>query len=74
MTFEQDCLTALAKDLGPAAKAFLYRVCRQQLHKEPVTLQKNDIDKLSKACYIGVQQALGVPIAERVKKNLMELR
>jgi hypothetical protein len=74
MTTEQDCLTVLAQELGPAAKAFLYRVCRQSLQKEPAMLQKNDIDKLAKSCYLGVQQALGVPTAEKVKQNLMELR
>jgi len=74
MTVEKECLTVLALDLGPAAKAFLYRVCRQQLHKEPAMLQKTDIDRLAKSCYLGVQQALGVPIAEKVKKSLLELK
>ncbi len=74
MTLEQECLTALATDLGPAAKAFLYRVCRQQLHKEPAMLQPNDIEKLAKSCYVGVQQALGVPTAEKVMRNLMQLK
>ncbi len=74
MTLEQECLTVLATDLGPAAKAFLYRVCRQQLHKEPAMLQRNDIDVLAKSCYLGVQQALGVPTAEKVMRNLMQLK
>jgi len=74
MTVEQDCLAVLAEDLGPAAKPFLYRVCRQQLNKEPSTLQKSDIDRLAKFCYSGVKLALGVPIAEKVQKSLMELQ
>ena len=74
MTTEQDCIAVLAQELGPAAKAFLYRVCRQNLNKEPSMLQKYDIDKLAKSCYVGVQQALGVPTAEKVKRNLMELK
>jgi hypothetical protein len=74
MTVEQDCLAVLAEELGPAAKPFLYRICRQQLSKEPSMLQKGDIDKLAKSCYFGVKQALGVPIADKVQKNLMELQ
>lgn len=74
MTMEQDCLAVLAEDLGPAAKAFLYRVCRQQLRKEPAMLQKSDIDRLAKFCYSGIKQALGVPTAEKVQKSLMGLQ
>ena len=74
MTVEQSCLAVLAEDLGPAAKPFLYKVCRQQMGKEPSMLQKSDIDKLAKLCYFGVKQALGVPIAEKVQKNLMDLQ
>ena len=74
MTVEQDCLAALAEELGPAAKPFLYRVCRQQLRKEPAMLQKSDIDQLAKSCYLGVKQALGVPVAEKVQKSLMDLQ
>ncbi len=74
MTLEQECLTVLTPDLGPAAKAFLYRVCRQQLHKEPAMLQRSDIDKLAKSCYLVVQQALGVPTAEKVMRNLTQLK
>ena len=74
MTTEQDCLAVLAEDLGPAAKPFLYRVCRQQLHKEPPMLQKSDLDRLAQSCYLGVRQALGIPIAEKVQKNLMALQ
>ena len=74
MTVEQDCLAVLAEDLGPAAKPFLYRVCRQNLLKEPSMLQKSDIDKLAKFCYFGVKQALGVPVAEKVQKSLLELQ
>jgi hypothetical protein len=74
MTTEQDCLAVLAKELGPAAKAFLYRVCRQNLNKEPAMLQKSDIEKLANSCYLGIQRALGIPTAEKVKKSLMELK
>jgi hypothetical protein len=74
MTVEQDCLAVLAQELGPAAKAFLYRICRQQLRKEPAMLQKSDIDSLARSCYIGVKQALGVPTAEKIQKNLMQLQ
>jgi hypothetical protein len=74
MTVEQDCLAVLAEELGPAAKPFLYRVCRQQLRKEPAMLQKSDIDQLAKSCYFGVKQALGVPVAEKVQKSLVELQ
>jgi hypothetical protein len=74
MTVEQECLAVLAEDLGPAAKPFLYRVCRQLLHKEPAALQKSDIGQLAKSCYLGVKQALGISIAEKVQKNLMEIQ
>lgn len=74
MTVEQDCLAVLAEDLGPAAKAFLYRICMQQLRKEPAMLHKSDIDRLAKFCYLGVKQALGVPVAEKVQKSLMQLQ
>lgn len=74
MTVEQDCLAVLSEDLGPAAKAFLCRVCRQQLRKEPSMLQKSDLVNLAKCCYFGVKQALGVPIAEKIQKSLMSLQ
>ncbi len=74
MTTEQDCLAVLAEDLGPAAKPFLYRVCRQQLRKEPSMLDKSDIGRLAQSCYFGVKQALGVPTAEKVQKSLLGLR
>lgn len=73
MTLEQDCLAVLAEDLGPAAKPFLHRICRQQLQIEPQALQKSDIDRLARSCYLGVKIALGIPIAEKVQKGLMEL-
>ncbi len=74
MTVEQDCLAVLSEDLGPAAKAFLYRVCRQQPFKEPSMLQKSDLVNLAKYCYFGVKQALGVPIAEKIQKSLVNLQ
>jgi hypothetical protein len=74
MTVEQDFLAVLAEDLGPAAKTFLLRQCRNHLNKEPSMLQESDIDELAKWCQIGVQSALGAQIAESVKKGLLTLR
>jgi hypothetical protein len=74
MTVEQDCLAVLAKELGPAAKAFLLRQSRDHLNKEPSMLQKSDIDELAKWCQIGVQSAIGAQIAENVKKGLLALK
>jgi hypothetical protein len=74
MTIEQECLAILADDLGPVAKVFLLRVCKQQLRKEPAALQKSDVEKFAKCCYLGLHQAVGIPTAERVKKRLMEIK
>ena len=74
MTVEKECLAVLAQDLGPAARTFLVRVCRQQLQKEPAMLESSDIEKLAASCYAGIEHALGVPTAERVKNNLTELK
>lgn len=43
MTVEADCLTVLAAELGPAARAFLERQCRRHLGKEPSMLEKADL-------------------------------
>jgi hypothetical protein len=74
MTVETECLAVLAEDLGPAARAFLTRQCRNHMNKEPAALQKTDIDELAKWCAIGVQMALGAQIAEKVKKGLLALK
>jgi hypothetical protein len=74
MTVEQDVLTVLAEEMGPAAKPFLLRQCRSHLGKEPSMLQKSDLDNLAKWCQIGVQLALGAQIAEKVKKGLLALK
>ncbi|MGA3060620.1 MAG: hypothetical protein ABSD92_09660 [Candidatus Bathyarchaeia archaeon] len=74
MTVEQDFLAVLAEDLGPAAKTFLFRQCRNHLNKEPSMLQKSDIDDLTKWCQIGVQSALGAQVAENVRKGLLALK
>jgi len=74
MTVEQDCLAVLAEELGPAAKAFLLRQCRSHLNKEPLMLQKSDIDNLAKWCEIGIQSALGAQVAESVKKGFLALK
>jgi hypothetical protein len=74
MTVETDCLAVLASELGPAAKAFLDRQCRQRLKKEPSALQKTDVEELAKWCAIGIQPILGAQIAETVKKGLLALK
>ena len=73
MTIEQDFLAVLVEDLGPAAKTFLLRQCRNHLNKEPSMLEKSDIENLAKWCHIGVQSALGAQVAENVKKGLLAL-
>jgi len=74
MTIEKDCLAVLAEDLGPAAKTFLERQCRLHLRKDPATLEKADIDELTKWCTTEIQIALGAQIAENVKKGLLALK
>jgi hypothetical protein len=74
MTVEQDCLAVLAEELGPAAKAFIIRQCRNHLNKEPSQLQLSDIEELANWCYTGVQFTLGAQVAENVKKGLLALK
>jgi hypothetical protein len=74
MTLEQQILAVLAQDLGPAAKVFFYRTCRQQLRKEPSALDNEDIPQLASACYAGLERSLGVPVAEKVKNGLLTLK
>ena len=74
MTLEQDCVATLATQMGPAARAFLDRQCRHHLNKDPSRLQRNDLDELAKWCYVGTQSALGIAIAENIKKNILALK
>ncbi len=74
MTTEQDCLVVLAQELGPAAKVFLDRQCRNHLRKEPSTLQKTDLDDLAKWCAAGIQPTLGAQVADSIKKDLLALK
>lgn len=74
MTVEQDCLAVLAEELGPAARAFLSRICKNQLKKEPAQLEKWDIEELAKWCSVGTQSTLGAQVAENIKKNLLTLK
>lgn len=74
MTIEQDCLAVLAKDLGPAARAFLARQCRTHLRKEPAMLKKTDLDELAKWCSVGIQMILGANVAENAKKGILALK
>ena len=74
MSFEQQVLAVLAQDLGPAAKVFLIRTSRNQLHKEPAQLDRTDIPVLANAICLALQNSLGIPLAEKVKANLMTLK
>jgi hypothetical protein len=73
-TVEQQCLFILSQHMGPAAKGFLERQCRGHLHKEPMTLQRNDIEELAKWCQIGTQLVLGLQVGEKVKQGLLSLK
>jgi hypothetical protein len=74
MTLEQDCVAVLAKELGPATKAFLDRQCRHHLKKEPSALQKSDLDELARWCQIGTQLTLGTETGEIIKKGILSLK
>lgn len=74
MTFEDDCLAVLAAELGPAAKAFLDRQCKRHLGKESSMLEKTDLDELAKWCATGIQQTLGVQVAENIRKGILNLK
>jgi hypothetical protein len=74
MTIDKECLAVLAEELGPAARTFLDRQCRNHLKKDPSTLQKTDIDELSKWCANSIQLTLGAQVAENVKKGLLALK
>lgn len=74
MSLDEKVLAVLAQDLGPAAKVFLIRTCRNQLRKEPSQLERNDIPFLANAICLALQASLGIPLAEKVKNNLMALK
>ncbi len=74
MSLEQQCLSVLTKQMGPAAKGFLERQCKSHLKKEPVALQKADLDELAKWCQIGTQLVLGQAIGDKVKADLLALK
>ena len=74
MTLEQDCIAVLARDLGPAACAFLNRQCRNRLKKAPAMLKKADLDELAKWCAFGIQPILGANVAENAKKGILALK
>ncbi len=73
MTLEQDCITILARQMGPAAKFFLDRQCRLYLQKEASKLEKSDLPELAKICFSATQSALGVTAAENIKKDILKL-
>jgi hypothetical protein len=64
----------LSQHMGPAAKGFLERQCRGHLHKEPIALQKTDMDELARWCQIGTQLVLGPQVGEKVKQGLLSLK
>lgn len=74
MSLKNDCLAVLAEELGPAAKTFLDRQCRNHLRKDPSLLERADLEELIKWCVAGVQLALGAQVAENVKKGLLSLK
>ena len=74
MSIEQDCLTILTKNLGPAASSFLSRQCKFHLKKEPADLQKSDLEELAKWVYIGVSLSINKTMAEQVKTNILALK
>jgi len=74
VTLEQDCVTILAKQMGPAAKIFLDRQCRNYLKKDSSKLEKNDLPMLARCCFIGTQTTLGIVAAETIKKDINELK
>jgi hypothetical protein len=74
MTIDKECLAVIAEELGPAARTFLDRQCRNHLKKEPSNLEKTDLDELAKWCANGIQLTLGAQVAENVKKGLLALK
>jgi hypothetical protein len=73
-SLEQQCLSVLTKQMGPAAKGFLERQCKSHLKKEPAQLQKSDLDELAKWAQIGTQLVLGQVVGEKVKDGILALK
>ena len=73
MTLESECLTILAKQMGPAARVFLDRQCRGRLGKQASTLLKVDLPELANLCFNGTQATLGVVAAESIRKSILAL-
>jgi hypothetical protein len=74
VSVEQQALSVLTKQMGPAAKGFLDRQCKSHLKKEPAALAKGDLDELAKWCQIGTQLVLGDAISQKVKEGLLALK
>jgi hypothetical protein len=74
MSVEQQCLSVLTKQMGPAARGFLDRQCKSHLNKQPSALEKSDLDALAKWCQIGTQLVLGAPVGEKVRAGLLALK
>ena len=67
-------MAILAKQMGPAAKIFLERRCRQYLKKNSDNLEKSDLGELAKCCFAGTQATLGVVAAESIRTSILELQ
>ena len=74
MTLEQECVAILAKQMGPAAKIFLERRCRQYLKKNSANLEKSDLGELAKCCFEGTHATLGVVAAESIRTSILKLQ
>ncbi len=74
MSVEQQALSVLTKQMGPAAKSFLDRQCKSHLKKEASALVKADLDELAKWCQIGTQLVLGEIVGQKVKEGLLALK
>ena len=74
MTLENECTTILANQMGPAARIFLNRTCNNYLKKEASKLEKSDLPLLAKYCFSAVQSTLGIVVAEKIRKDLLEIK
>ncbi len=74
MSINDDVLSILSRDLGPAAPSFLKRQVSAHLKKEVADLSKNDLDELAKWSYTGVKLMIDEATADRVKRSLLALK
>jgi hypothetical protein len=74
VSVEQQALSVLTKQMGPAAKGFLDRQCKSHLKKDAAALVKADLDELAKWCQIGTQLVLGEIVGQKVKEGLLALK